>query len=184
MRLRLLFVTLVLLLSGLLQLKAQTLAEPVVKGDPKREFRGVWIATVDNIDWPKKGSTTEQQKQQLIDILNSHQKTGINAIMFQIRPAADAFYAKSTEPWSRWLTGKQGQAPNPFYDPLQFAIDEAHKRGMELHAWFNPYRATNDNKFTLLSPDHITNTKPQWFFTYGGQKIFNPGLPEVREYVV
>lgn len=181
---RCLLLTLVFLTAFLLQLKAQTPAEPVVNGNPKREFRGVWVATVENIDWPKKGSTAEQQKQHLIDILNSHQQTGINAIMFQIRPAADAFYAKSTEPWSKWLSGRQGVAPTPFYDPLQFAIDEAHKRGMELHAWFNPYRATNDNKFSQLSPDHITNTKPEWFFTYGGQKIFNPGIPEVREYVV
>ena len=78
----------------------------------------------------------------------------------------------------------QGQAPNPAYDPLEFAITEAHKRGMELHAWFNPYRATNDNKYYALSPNHITNLKPEWFFTYGGQKLFNPGLPEVREYII
>jgi len=184
MRLRSLLFTFIFSLSALLQLKAQTAEEPVVKADPKREFRGVWIATVDNIDWPKRGSTVAQQKQQLIDIFNSHQRTGINAIMFQVRPAADAFYAKSTEPWSKWLMGKQGVAPDPLYDPLQFAIDEAHKRGMELHAWFNPYRATFDNKYSQLSPNHITNTRPEWFFTYGGQKIFNPGLPEVREYVV
>jgi uncharacterized lipoprotein YddW (UPF0748 family) len=151
---------------------------------PKREFRGVWIATVENIDWPRPKSTTDQQKQQLTDILDEHAQTGINAVFFQVRPAADAFYAKSTEPWSKWLTGVQGQAPNPAYDPLEFAITEAHKRGMELHAWFNPYRATNDNKYYALSPNHITNLKPEWFFTYGGQKLFNPGIPEVREYIV
>jgi uncharacterized lipoprotein YddW (UPF0748 family) len=151
---------------------------------PKREFRGAWIATVENIDWPTPGETTDEQKQQLVDILDAHQRTGINAVMFQVRPAADAFYAKSREPWSKWLTGKQGQAPSPAYDPLAFAITEAHKRGIELHAWFNPYRATNDNKYYALSPNHITNLKPEWFFTYGGIKLFNPGIPEVRAYIV
>jgi uncharacterized lipoprotein YddW (UPF0748 family) len=171
----------------LLKAEAQTDTVPVLKyrSDPKREFRGVWIATVENIDWPTNTRlTSDQQKQQLLDILNSHQRTGINAVMFQIRPAADAFYAKSSEPWSRWLNGKQGRAPDPLYDPLAFAITEAHKRGIELHAWFNPYRATMDGRFSLLSPDHITNTKPEWFFIYGGIKLFNPGIPEVREYIV
>lgn len=151
---------------------------------PKREFRGVWVATVDNIDWPQPGSTTDQQKQQLVNILENHAETGINEIFFQVRPAADAFYAKSIEPWSKWLTGTQGAGPVPAYDPLEFAIAEAHKRGMELHAWVNPYRATTDNKYSQLSPNHITNLHPEWFFTYGGQKTFNPGLPEVREYIV
>lgn len=155
------------------------------QADPKREFRGVWVATVENIDWPSSTKlTAPQQKQQLADILAAHQKTGINAVMFQVRPAADAFYAKSREPWSRWLTGKQGQAPDPAFDPLEFAITEAHKRGIELHAWFNPYRATMDGRFNLLSPNHITNTKPEWFMVYGGIKLFNPGIPEVREYIV
>jgi uncharacterized lipoprotein YddW (UPF0748 family) len=152
---------------------------------PKREFRGVWIATVENIDWPSKpGLSTDEQKQEMVDRLTIHQRQGINAVMFQIRPAADAFYAKSREPWSKWLTGKQGKAPDPAYDPLEFAINEAHKRGMELHAWFNPYRATNDGKFSLLAPSHITRIKPEWFFTYGGIKLFNPGIPEVRDYIV
>jgi uncharacterized lipoprotein YddW (UPF0748 family) len=167
------------------QAQTDTVAVPKYKADPKREFRGVWIATVENIDWPKSIKLTgDQQKQQLKDILDAHQRTGLNAIMFQVRPAADAFYSKGQEPWSRWLNGKQGQAPAPFYDPLDFAITEAHKRGMELHAWFNPYRATNDGRFYLLSPEHITNKKPEWFFIYGGIKLFNPGIPEVREYIV
>jgi len=165
------------------QIKTDTL--PKVMHPPKREFRGVWIATVENIDWPTRaGMTGDQQQKQLIDILNAHQQTGINAVMFQVRPAADAYYAKGTEPWARWLNGKQGQPPVPFYDPLVLAITEAHKRGMELHAWFNPYRATMDGRFNLLSPDHITNLKPEWFFVYGGKKQFDPGLPEVREYIV
>jgi uncharacterized lipoprotein YddW (UPF0748 family) len=185
MRIYRLFIILVLLLSGIKRAAAQTEVIPPCKANPKREFRGVWIATVANIDWPTSGkSTPDVQKQQLIDILNAHQRTGINAVMFQIRPAADALYAKSREPWSKWLTGKQGQAPYPFYDPLEFAITEAHKRGMELHAWFNPYRATFDSNFSALSPKHMTNVKPEWFFTYGGIKQFNPGIPEVRKYIV
>jgi uncharacterized lipoprotein YddW (UPF0748 family) len=155
------------------------------KMEPKREFRGAWVATVENIDWPNApGLPVDEQKKELTDLFDSLQDAGINAIMFQIRPAADAFYAKSREPWSKWLTGKQGLAPNPLYDPLAFAITEAHKRGMELHAWFNPYRATNDNKYSALSPTHITNIKPEWFFTYGGKKQFNPGIPEVRDYII
>jgi len=173
---------LTLLLLQKVQAQTDTLLRNKIP--PKREFRGVWIATVENIDWPSPKSTADVQKKQFTDILNDHQETGINAIIFQVRPAADAFYAKSTEPWSKWLNGTQGLAPNPLYDPLEFAITEAHKRGMELHAWFNPYRATNDNKYYALAPNHITNLKPEWFFTYGGQKLFNPGLPEVREYII
>ncbi len=152
---------------------------------PKREFRGVWVATVENIDWPNKaGETTDKQQQELLNLLDQCKKEGINAVIFQVRPAADAFYAKSLEPWSKYLTGRQGKAPSPFFDPLAFAITEAHKRGMELHAWFNPYRATKDTNYKALSPDHITNKKPDWFFTYGGMKLFNPGIPAVRDYIV
>ncbi len=172
------------LLSALLYfipffLAAQT--QPV-NTHPKREFRGVWIATVENIDWPSsQGLSAEAQKRELISILDEHQKNGINAIMLQVRPAADALYAKSREPWSKFLTGKQGRAPSPCYDPLEFAIHEAHKRSMELHAWFNPYRASVHSD---LSPDHITRIRPEWFFTFAGKKLFNPGLPEVREYII
>lgn len=102
---------------------------------PKREFRGVWLATVENIDWPRtQTESSDQQQKELAGILDAHQAAGINAVMLQIRPAADAFYAKSREPWSKYLTGKQGKAPDPLYDPLEFAIKEAHQRGMELHA--------------------------------------------------
>ncbi len=152
---------------------------------PKREFRGAWVATVANIDWPSKpGLTTEAQKAELIRIFDDHQRTGINAIMFQIRPATDAFYGKGRELWSRYLTGTQGRAPSPYYDPLEFAVVEAHKRGIELHAWFNPYRATVNLIDAHTSAQHITKQKPQWFFTYGGKKLFNPGIPEVRDYII
>jgi uncharacterized lipoprotein YddW (UPF0748 family) len=177
-----------LLLSIFVDIKVQAQLNITAVPDnstPKREFRGVWIATVENIDWPSSPKlTTDQQKKELTAQLDAHQQTGINAVMLQVRPAADALYAKSREPWSKWLTGKQGTAPDPVYDPLEFAITEAHKRGMELHAWFNPYRATNDSKFFALSAGHITRLKPEWFFTYGGIKLFNPGIPEVREYIV
>ncbi|SEO91753.1 Uncharacterized lipoprotein YddW, UPF0748 family [Mucilaginibacter gossypiicola] len=176
-----------LLLASLLGFRAtaQVTDTTKVNAYPKREFRGVWIATVENIDWPQTATeSTAQQQKELVDIFDQHQAAGINAIMLQVRPAADAFYAKSREPWSKWLTGKQGKAPDPLYDPLQFAIEQAHKRGMELHAWFNPYRATKDANYAALSPHHITNIKPEWFFTYGGQKLFDPGIPEVREYIV
>ncbi|HEK21932.1 glycoside hydrolase family 10 protein [Mucilaginibacter sp.] len=150
---------------------------------PKREFRGVWIATVVNLDWPTNARAgAEAQKRELASEMNTLQQTGINAIMFQVRPAADAFYAHSREPWSKYLTGRQGQSPG--YDPLDFAVTESHKRGMELHAWFNPYRATFDGRFAMLAPEHITRVKPEWFFIYDGIKLFNPGIPEVREYIV
>jgi uncharacterized lipoprotein YddW (UPF0748 family) len=179
------YIFLMLMLPFIAAAQTETDTLPKVNFEPKREFRGAWIATVENIDWPTRtGMTGDQQQKQLIDILNAHQQAGINALMFQVRPAADAYYAKGTEPWARWLNGKQGQPPVPFYDPLEVAITEAHKRGIELHAWFNPYRATMDNRFNLLSLDHITNLKPEWFFVYGGKKQFDPGIPEVREYIV
>ena len=108
----------------------------------KPEFRGVWIATVSNIDYPDKPTiSSEEQKTQFIRLLDMHKQNGMNAIVMQIRPSTDAFYPSPYEPWSQWLTGVQGQAPVPLYDPLQFMIEETHKRGMEFHAWMNPYRA-------------------------------------------
>lgn len=156
-----------------------------VPSSPKREFRGAWLATVANIDWPTRpGLSTEIQKKELLRIFDDHQRSGINAIMLQIRPSTDALYGKGREMWSRFLTGKQGLAPFPYYDPLEFAIQEAHKRGMELHAWFNPYRATFDLIESNTNSQHITRQKPEWFFTYEGKKLFNPGIPEVRQYIV
>ncbi|MND41950.1 hypothetical protein D3C80_327090 [compost metagenome] len=149
----------------------------------KRELRGVWVATVANIDWPSTSnlSATEQQDE-FKYLLDHHKRTGINAIFGQVRPAADAFYAKSREPWSSWLTGQQGRAPYPAYDPLEFMVNECHKRGMEFHAWFNPYRATHKSAKSVAY-NHITKQKPEWFFNYGGQLLFNPGIPEVRQYI-
>jgi uncharacterized lipoprotein YddW (UPF0748 family) len=163
---------------------APILAQDVSKINPKREFRGIWVATVTNIDWPSRpGLSADQQKQELIALLEYHKKNGLNAVVLQVRPAADAFYAKSREPWSKYLMGKQGLAPAAGYDPLEFAIKEAHFRGMELHAWFNPYRATMSAN-EVVSADHMTRKRPEWFFTYAGKKQFDPGIPEVREHII
>lgn len=152
--------------------------------NPKREFRGAWIATVANIDWPTKGASTASQKQALINILDGLKAVNINAVMFQIRPECDALYYSDIEPWSYWLTGVQGQPPNPFYDPLQFAIEESHKRGIELHAWFNPYRVERIVGNYTTASKHVSKAHPEWTFTKGTVKILNPGIPEVRNYVL
>ena len=154
----------------------------VFSQSPKYEFRAAWVATVDNIDWPVKGSGTEAQKKSFTDILDLHKSNGLNAVVVQIRPAADAFFPSQYEPWSEFLTGTQGKPPSPYYDPLEFMITETHKRGMEFHGWINPYRA----RFTAgssIAPSHVTKTHPEWFVSYGVQKYFNPGLPEVRKHV-
>lgn len=151
---------------------------------PQYEFRAVWIATVENIDWPsRKGLSSDQQKAEFISMLDLHKRNGMNAVVVQIRPAADAFYASRLEPWSEYLTGAQGRAPQPYYDPLEFMIEETHKRGMEFHAWLNPYRAVNNINGCSISPTHVTCMFPQWFITYGGKKYFDPALPQVREHV-
>jgi uncharacterized lipoprotein YddW (UPF0748 family) len=148
------------------------------------ELRGVWIATVENIDWPaQKGLSVDEQKQSFIQLLNKHQQLGMNAIFMQIRPSGDAFYPSQYEPWSEYLTGKQGLPPTPYYDPLQFMIEETHKRGMEFHAWLNPYRAVFNINKSSIAPSHITRIHPEWFVTYGDKKYFNPGLPQVRNFV-
>jgi len=150
---------------------------------PKYEFRGVWIATVNNIDWPgSKNLSADAQKQEFISILNRQQKIGMNAVIVQVRPAADAFYPSKYEPWSEFLTGRQGVAPSPYYDPLQFMIDETHKRGMEFHAWINPYRAAL-TPTSSIAARHVTKKHPAWIVKYGDRKYFNPGIPEVRTYL-
>lgn len=147
------------------------------------EFRAVWVATVDNIDWPsKKGLPADQQKQEFLKLLDLHARNGMNALIVQIRPAADAFYPSSLEPWSEFLTGKQGLPPQPYYDPLEFMITATHQRGMEFHAWLNPYRAVFNYTRSSISPSHVTKTHPEWFVKYGDKKYFNPGLPEVRKH--
>lgn len=150
---------------------------------PKRELRGVWVATVQNIDWPSPlNYDGAKQKTEFIDLLNSHQKTGINALFVQIRTASDALYAKSAEPWTTYLSGKQGQAPSPYYDPLEFMIDQSHARGMEFHAWLNLNRASMSSR-SLLSSEHVARKHPEWLLSYNGQLLFDFGIPAVRHYI-
>ena len=152
---------------------------------PKREMRAVWVATVANIDFPSKpGISTVEQKQEIIDILERQQALGMNTIIFQIRPASDALYKSDIEPWSKYLTGEQGKAPDPQYDPLKFIIEECHKRSMKLHAWINPYRVLSDTANADKTDSlHITKKHPEWLVSYGKKTYFDPGLPETRAYV-
>ena len=160
-----------------------TQAQPNLADKHVFEFRGVWVATIENIDWPsKKGLSNEEQKAEYIALLDLHQKNGMNAIIMQVRPAGDALYPSTLEPWSEYLMGKQGLPPSPFYDPLAFMIKETHKRGMEFHAWINPYRAVFSTKKSSIAPSHITRLHPDWFLTYGDKKYFNPGLPQVWQH--
>ncbi len=156
-----------------------------IVAQPTHEFRGVWIATVDNIDWPQRGDyEPSSQRADYIRQLDLHKKNGMNAVIVQVRPAADALYPSSLEPWSQWLTGKQGKAPSPFYDPLKFMIDEAHKRGMEFHAWLNPYRANFNVKTASIAANHVTKQYPNWFVTYGDKKYFEPSNKQAQAFVV
>ncbi len=152
--------------------------------NPKREFRGAWIASVTNIDWPSKtGLSIDALKKELTDMLDAIKLANLNAIFFQVRPECDALYKSSIEPWSYWITGTQGIAPAGDFDPLKFAIEEAHKRGIELHAWLNPYRARQVSTY-IRSANHVTNLHPDWILKFGNLYILNPGLPQVRNYNV
>ncbi|CAF1003124.1 unnamed protein product, partial [Brachionus calyciflorus] len=140
------------------------------------EFRGAWISTVANIDWPSARTlTTDQQKAELINILNTLKSTGINVVVFQIRPAGDALYNSNYEPWSYYLTGTQGKAPSPFWDPLKFVIQEAHVRNIDVHAWFNPYRAKNKGESYSLASNHIALKYSQYAYNYAGYLWMDPG---------
>lgn len=152
---------------------------------PQYEFRGVWMATVDNIDWPLRNQyNADSQKAEYIRQLDMHRRNGMNAIIGQVRPAADAFYPSPYEPWSQWLTGVQGKPPSPYYDPLQFMVEEAHNRGFEFHAWLNPYRANFSIGKASIAPAHVTRIHPEWFLDYGGKRYFDPGNKEAQEWVV
>ncbi len=151
----------------------------------KTEMRAVWVATVDNIDWPDTASVEAQlHKDAFLRLLDTHFCNGINTIIVQIRPSSDAFYPSPYEPWSQWLTGIQGQAPEPFFDPLEFMITETHKRGMEFHAWINPFRAVQNIEKSSIAENHITKQHREWFIQYGNKLFFDPGNNEARQYVV
>ena len=147
---------------------------------PKREFRGAWIHVIGQSQYPNMSS--QEMKQYFVDLLDNLQSLHVNAVIFQVRPAADAFYYSEIEPWSRYLTGTQGKAPDGDFDPMAFVIQEAHKRVMEFHAWLNPYRVTaSDND--VLCDTHLYYQYPERFLKYGKQLFFDPGLPENRNWI-
>jgi uncharacterized lipoprotein YddW (UPF0748 family) len=149
----------------------------------QREMRGLWIATVANIDWPSSRTlTAEQQRAELVDIMTRAAATGINTIIFHVRPAGDALYQSSLEPWGVMLSGTQGQSPG--YDPLDFALQEAHARGLELHAWVNPFRAGNTSDTTRLAPSHLFHTRRDLIRVYGTQIWMDPGEPDVHDHTM
>ena len=151
---------------------------------PKNEFRGVWIATVVNIDWPKTAyDNVNKEKADYIATLETYKKLNYNAVIVQVRSVGDAFYPSELAPWSRFLTGKEGQAPTPYYDALAWMIEEAHNRGFEFHAWLNPYRATFDLNKNLLSPTHDVFKHPEWMIEYAGKIYYDPALPEVQAHL-
>ncbi|HOJ17271.1 MAG: family 10 glycosylhydrolase [Ignavibacteriales bacterium] len=150
-----------------------------------REMRAVWVATVANIDWPSRpGLTTEQQKAEALAILDKVKSLNMNAVILQVRPQADAIYPSELEPWSYFLTGQQGKAPDPFYDPLKFWIDEAHVRGLELHAWLNPYRANHSSTRGELAPNSVVKSKSHLVKKLGsaGYYWMDPALAEVQDH--
>ncbi|MEM6801405.1 MAG: family 10 glycosylhydrolase, partial [Bacteroidota bacterium] len=153
---------------------------------PKREFRGTWIATVNNIDWPsRRGLSTEKQQAELRKLLDQVKGLGLNAVIFQARPSGEVLYNSPYEPWSTFLTGQMGQAPDPYYDPLSFAIEEAHKRGLDFHVWVNPFRLnTNWSEDKELPSSHAATRHPSWTIPYGRNLYLDPGNPEAREFIL
>lgn len=149
---------------------------------PKRQFRAAWIATVVNIDWPSRpGLSVERQKQEFIRLVDEVVSMNLNAVVVQVRAAADAFYPSRYAPWSRYLTGVAGEDPG--YDPLEFMLWEAHARNLEFHAWFNPYRVSLGSDPGELAPDSPAREHPEWVVEYGGQLYFDPGIPEARRLI-
>ncbi|MFG2655194.1 glycoside hydrolase family 10 protein [Streptomyces sp. NPDC048425] len=147
-----------------------------------RDMRGMWLATVANRDWPSKpGLSAARQRAELIAHLDTAVRRHLNAVVFQVRPTADALWPSPYEPWSGVLTGVQGK--NPGWDPLGTAVEEAHRRGLELHAWFNPYRVANHTDLSRLVSTHPARRRPDWVVPYGGKLYYNPGLPDVRRFV-
>ncbi|CAN7637128.1 family 10 glycosylhydrolase [Pseudoduganella sp. LjRoot289] len=150
-----------------------------------REFRAAWVSTVANIDWPSRaGLPVARQQAEAIAILDRAKALNLNAIVLQVRPSADAIYPSELEPWTEYLTGQQGKAPSPMYDPLKFWIDQAHARGLELHAWFNPYRARHATAKSPAARDHISITKPQTVKTYGRYQWMDPGEADASRHTL
>ncbi|HET6228526.1 MAG TPA: family 10 glycosylhydrolase [Longimicrobiaceae bacterium] len=157
-------------------------ATPASPPPVQREFRGVWVASVANIDWPSRpGLSTAEQQDELVRLMDRAAEMRLNAIILQVRPAADALYASPYEPWSDYLTGQMGKAPEPFYDPLAFAVQEAHRRGLELHAWFNPYRAHHPSATGPIAATHVSRTRPDLVRAYGKALWLDPGEKDVQD---
>ncbi|MBU6245421.1 MAG: family 10 glycosylhydrolase [Actinomycetales bacterium] len=150
---------------------------------PKHDLRAMWIATVLNVDWPARpGQSAADQQQQMRDWLDLAVRNNFNAVVLQVRPSADAFWPSAYEPWSAYLTGVQGRDPG--YDPLAFAVEQAHQRNLAVHAWFNPYRVTMGPRMSKLAPGHPARQHPEWLVRHQGRITFDPGIPQVREHVV
>jgi uncharacterized lipoprotein YddW (UPF0748 family) len=148
----------------------------------EREFRGVWVAAVANLDWPSRpGLPVHEQQAELIRQLDRARELRLNAVILHVRPMGDALYASPYEPWSEFLTGQQGRAPDPFYDPLHFAVEQAHARGLELHAWFNPYRAWAPAARGSAAANHISRANPELVRRYGSYLWMDPGEDAVRQ---
>ncbi|WP_199862579.1 family 10 glycosylhydrolase [Streptomyces sp. Root431] len=162
---------------------ADPVAEPGRKrSHRRREFRGMWVATVVNRDWPSRsGLTAAEQRAELLAHLDTAVERRLNTVVLQVRPTADALWPSPYEPWAQYLTGTQGRDPG--WDPLGTAVEEAHARDLELHAWFNPYRVANHTDPARLVADHPARLHPEWVLPYGGKLYYNPGLPEVRGFV-
>ncbi|MFE7598874.1 glycoside hydrolase family 10 protein [Streptomyces sp. NPDC057494] len=172
-----------LAVTGTTAVPAAGAARPA-RGKPhrRREFRGMWLATVANRDWPSRaGLTAEQQRAELLGHLDTAVERRLNTVVLQVRPTADALWPSPYEPWAQYLTGTQGRDPG--WDPLGTAVEEAHARGLELHAWFNPYRVANHTDPGRLVAGHPARLHPEWVLPYGGKLYYNPGLPEVRAFV-
>lgn len=179
--------SLVVMQFVLLSTFAQEAAQLPQIPELQREYRGAWVATVANIDWPSKpGLPTEEQQQQAIGILDQIVSLRMNVVVLQVRTSCDALYQSALEPWSYFLTGQQGTAPDPYYDPLKFWIDQAHRRGLELHAWFNPFRAKNSGQSYLDCSEHISLTQPHLVKRYGNDTTnylwLDPGEAVSREH--
>ncbi|NLM50978.1 MAG: family 10 glycosylhydrolase, partial [Clostridiaceae bacterium] len=154
----------------------------IVFGDTREEFRGVWVSTVLNLDFPK-SFDEKAQKEEIIKILDTCRDLNINAVFFQVKPAGDAFYKSKYLPYSEYLTGEFGKEPS--YDVLAFFIEEAKKRGIELHAWFNPYRVSmNTTGESVTSGKSLVKKYPQWVKIANNRYVFDPGIPEVREFII
>lgn len=150
------------------------------QSSPKREFRGAWVHIIGQSRY--QNMTRAEMMQYFTGMLDGFQKDNINALIFQVRPTADAFYYSKIEPWSRYMSGTQGTPPAEEFDPMAFLIEACHERNIEFHAWLNPYRVTSGSK-DVLHESHIYHKHPEWFVKYGSQLYFDPGIPDCRKYI-